>query len=208
MLRGYDEDTNRGLDLGQPERWRQGTCKEMPNMSDETNGSENTAKLYRLEKYKAAISREVELMKFESTFEHASIKPLFLLNGGALVAYSTFLGANLKHEAVINWYVIAAAIAWAIGLILGTIATWLLYHSQWFFRRAAGRKIDVIEAEQESGTRSCDKQCEAKGLSEKGQKRRTYAKWVSAISIFVFLVGVILATLALLRFNGQWPLIT
>ena len=172
-------------------------------MPEETADPANAAKLDRLARYKAAIDREIELMKFESTFEHASLKPIFLLNGGALVAYSTFLVANLKQETVVSFYVLAAAIAWAFGLVLATVATLFLYHSQWFFRRAAARKVEAIEAEQDSDHGSSVKLCEATSFSDKGQKSRTRAKWVIAVSILFFLVGVLLASVAILTPQSQ-----
>jgi hypothetical protein len=43
--------------------------------------------------YQAQRAHELELNKATAAFEHALVSPLFLLNGGAVVAFLTLLGA-------------------------------------------------------------------------------------------------------------------
>jgi hypothetical protein len=47
----------------------------------------------RLEEYKALRAHELMLNERTSEFERAALQPLFLLNGGAVVAFLTLLGA-------------------------------------------------------------------------------------------------------------------
>jgi hypothetical protein len=81
-----------------------------------------------------------------SAFEHAAISPLLFLNGGGAVAFLTLLGAvsdpKARFSASIGWAV-AAACAWAIGLVLGTLAASFGLVSQ----RAFAKK-DRIERQQ------------------------------------------------------------
>jgi hypothetical protein len=77
------------------------------------------------EVYKAHRAHELMLNEATSAFEHAAIAPLLLLNGGGAVAFLTLLGAvsdpKARFSASIGWAV-TAAVAWAVGLVLGALA--------------------------------------------------------------------------------------
>ncbi len=47
-----------------------------------------------LEFLKFSLSHTRDLQKSTAAFEHAALKPLFLLNGGALVVMMAFLGSE------------------------------------------------------------------------------------------------------------------
>jgi hypothetical protein len=85
----------------------------------------DTASSLITEIYKAERAHELMLNQATSAFEHAAIAPLLLLNGGGAVAFLTLLGAvsdpKARFSASIGWAV-AAAIAWAVGLVLGALA--------------------------------------------------------------------------------------
>ncbi len=53
-----------------------------------------------LEEYKALRAHELMLNERTSEFERAALQPLFLLNGGAVVAFLTLLGAIWEKGAV------------------------------------------------------------------------------------------------------------
>jgi hypothetical protein len=75
--------------------------------------------------YKAERAHELMLNQATSAFEHAAIAPLLVLNGGGAVAFLTLLGAvsdpKARLSASTGW-AIAAAVAWAVGLILAALA--------------------------------------------------------------------------------------
>ncbi len=47
----------------------------------------------RIEHFKARLSAGIELQRATAAFEHAAIKPLYLLNGGAAVAMLALYGS-------------------------------------------------------------------------------------------------------------------
>jgi hypothetical protein len=98
------------------------------------------------EAYKAERAHELMLNQATSAFEHAAISPLFFLNGGGAVAFLTLLGAvsdpKARFSASIGWAV-AAAGAWAVGLVLAALAASFGLVSQ----RAFAKK-DRIERQQ------------------------------------------------------------
>ena len=73
------------------------------------------------EVYKAVRAHELMLNEATSKFEHASLTPLVTLNGGAIVAFLTLLGA----DADIAWQRTVAGVAiavWGVGLLAATFA--------------------------------------------------------------------------------------
>ena len=105
----------------------------------------------RIEAYKSKHNRVLELVRATVAFEHAALKPLYLLNGGALVVLMAFLGAIAAandSNLIISWgYVWAAVISWAAGLVLAILATAFAFRSQWFFLRARDTELQAIDAE-------------------------------------------------------------
>ena len=47
----------------------------------------------KLVRYKAIRAHELELNRATGAFEHAALRPVVILNGGALVAFLSLLGA-------------------------------------------------------------------------------------------------------------------
>jgi hypothetical protein len=50
----------------------------------------------KIEKFKAEAARELELTRLTGQFEHAAMRPAYLLNGGALIASLTYRGHVLE----------------------------------------------------------------------------------------------------------------
>ena len=102
-----------------------------------------------LEVYKATHSHELELNRATATFEHAVLSPLYLLNGGAAVAFLTLLGAASGEGARLKISIVWAAVAafaWTVGLLLATFATYSGYKGQRGFSRALRFRREEIEA--------------------------------------------------------------
>jgi hypothetical protein len=91
-----------------------------------------------LEICRAVRAHELELNRATAAFEHAVLAPLFLLNGGALVAFITLLGASTGEGSELSifrgWAVGSAALR-AAGLCTGALATYWGYRSQRLFAR-------------------------------------------------------------------------
>lgn len=73
-----------------------------------------------------------ELTRATAAFEHAAIKPLYFLNGGALVAVLAFTGKCPGMALGIRY----AMFCWLIGLIFATLTTFAGYFSQLSFYKA------------------------------------------------------------------------
>jgi len=81
-----------------------------------------------LDVYNAVRAHELELNRATAAFEHAVLSPLYLLNGGALVAFLTLLGAasgeDSSLEIELPWAVAGAAL-WATGPLRGGLCNLL-----------------------------------------------------------------------------------
>jgi hypothetical protein len=75
----------------------------------------------KLERLKHTYGLEYEMIRATAAFEHATLRPLFILNGGALVAYLALLGAGRIDFPIGR----LAVLAWAIGLIAAAVAAFL-----------------------------------------------------------------------------------
>ncbi len=75
--------------------------------------------------YEAVRAHELMLNEAVSRFEHARLAPLVALNGGAVVAFLTLLGALLGKESGRRpdlWLSGFAAGAWVVGLVAAALA--------------------------------------------------------------------------------------
>src|SRR2546422_6759237 len=86
----------------------------------------STARAFnQVEVYKAVRAHELMLNEAASAFEHAVIAPLVVLNGGAVVAFLTLVGAIKDPEPGLgpdgSW-VAAATMIWAAGLVAAALA--------------------------------------------------------------------------------------
>ena len=101
-----------------------------------------------LETYKAIRAHELMLNQATSAFEHATLAPLLLLNGGAAVAYLTLLGALVgrEHPPVLNrWLVAMAVLAWVLGLIAAQVSVTFGYLAQRGYSKSHRIKREQVE---------------------------------------------------------------
>jgi hypothetical protein len=76
--------------------------------------------------YEAVRAHELMLNEAVSRFEHARLAPLIALNGGAVVAFLTLLGALLSKDSGRHpnlWLSGLAVAAWVVGLVAAALAT-------------------------------------------------------------------------------------
>ncbi len=103
----------------------------------------------RLARLGHAYSLEYEMIRATAAFEHAAVRPLFLLNGGALVAYLALYGA-LSREPAVPLHKLLAIFAmggWIFGLVFATLCAFAAARSQFAFRKVRGGQVDRAEIE-------------------------------------------------------------
>jgi hypothetical protein len=114
-----------------------------PAEREQDNCWENERVVYRTQR-----EHEIELNKATAAFEHAIVSPLFLLNGGAAVAFLTLLGTTSKADSSFKinlWFAVLAASLWASALIAAAVAVQAGYESQRHFTRAVRVRRELIE---------------------------------------------------------------
>jgi hypothetical protein len=78
-----------------------------------------------LEIYKAVRAHEVALNEVRAALERGVLAPLITLNGGAVIAYLTLLGALSGKESGVTpnyWVAAGAIVAWGFGLVFAALA--------------------------------------------------------------------------------------
>lgn len=126
------------------------------------------------------------LALFDATikWEHAAIRALYLLNGGALVAVLTFAGNVFGGEGTkLASAMVLPIRVWVVGLALAAIASMAAFFSQQAFYKREGRRWArrIPEAEQ---------------LGEQGVLIRRVAYFCAAASLISFIIGGWLASAA------------
>ncbi len=155
-----------------------------------------------IERYKAMQAYCLELVRATNAFEHAAIKPPFILNGGALVVVLALLGAIWKDAGSftdVNLLVYALA-GWGFGLFFAACAAVLGYQSQFAFLKARHRELDAEhakDANDKEGARRKLREQNTEG--EHGASRRGWAKACVGLSLLLFLTGVVVGATALLK---------
>ena len=156
-----------------------------------------------IEVYRAVRAHELELNRAAIGFEHAILAPLFLLNGGAIVAFLTLLGATTSTSS--NLDVAPACISWAGGLLLGVAANYFVFHSQRRFTRVERLRRQEVERELLLGNarltaivtlekRQYDRERERKG----GERWQLAMNLAIGGSVLAFLTGAWFAATSML----------
>lgn len=141
---------------------------------------------YELEYYKSLLASVREGQKETADFEHAMMKPAYYLNGGAVVVYTTFLGAALNLPA--DPY--EPIIVWSLGLLAAFLATYLGHESQQNFyakglASTLGHLYERANVQEEAEKRVV----EAKELAELAGKQNEQWKLLLFVSVAMFVMG-------------------
>jgi hypothetical protein len=148
-----------------------------------------------VERYKALRQHELELNKATAAFEHASLQPLTYLNGGALAAFMALIGAIWKdaQSSLVISNVKWALIAWSAGLISAAFSTGMAYRSQRYF--SIGARLER-EAFEDIAARQAKLE-DAESQRQEAKRDQNRAVGFGLISLFLFILGVLSAFLAL-----------
>jgi len=156
----------------------------------------------QLEQLKHALESSRQLRQATMNFEHAALKPLFLLNGGALIAFIAFLGSDAGR--IMNRdLVISALVCWAIGLLFAAVAVLYGYGSQFAFYKAHGHnlclKFKIYEYEPiERPVLEEKARSDYERESNWGNHRRHKSHVTGVLSLLSFAIGVLFASFAFL----------
>ncbi len=103
----------------------------------------------RLTRLRHKYSLEYEMITAAAAFEHAALRPLYLLNGGGLLAFFTLYGAFSRTAGAappFNRSMMAWAIAaWVCGLLLAFATGAAAARSQFSFRKLRGTEAELAE---------------------------------------------------------------
>jgi nitroreductase len=147
---------------------------------------------WALEQYKAVHEHELELNKATAAFEHAALQPLFLLTGGALVAFLTLLGAIWKESHAVHIGKLAwPLIAWSVGLVFAAAATAMAYRSQRSFTKAVRTAREQIEFQQSLRKRGPTD--DLKTMRDRAAMLQNFAMFAGGAGLGSFILGVFLA---------------
>jgi hypothetical protein len=94
---------------------------------------------FALERYKADRAHELELNKATAEYEHAWLRVVTALNGGAAGAFVTFLGVVWKAGEHSWQFPVFALVSWAAGLLVISAATNMALQAQ--TRYAGGLRL-------------------------------------------------------------------
>jgi hypothetical protein len=155
--------------------------------------------------YRAVRSHELMLNQATSAFEHAVLVPLTALNGGALAAFLTLVGAIVDQDARVSaatGWVVAATGAWSAGLLAAALATSFAFRKQRAISAAHRALRQEVEELLFPGQRELVEVLkgpevsreEQRSLAERYAARFEYAWWGSVVC---FVGGAICATKAI-----------
>ncbi|KZE94845.1 hypothetical protein AVP42_00772 [Agromyces sp. NDB4Y10] len=153
--------------------------------------------------YEAQRAHELELNKATAAFEHAVSSPLFLLNGGAAVAFLTLLGAVSAPDSTLALrveFVAPAVFAWVLGLTAGAACVGFGYRAQREFTKAVSfRRRHFERALVDRSPLDLGPLAEADELMRAGKRMQRWWWRMYVVSLAFFVVGVAVATLAVVR---------
>ena len=152
-----------------------------------------------IEIYKALRAHELELNRATAAFEHAALRHTTLLNGGALVAFLTLLGAIWKDDNVPSLEQVGLAILlWSVGLFMAALATVFAYRSQRMFSIRARKKREAFEVETKGNLETTQELvCKLLQLLKDAKAHQKNAERMALASLLFFLLGVIAALYAI-----------
>ncbi len=145
-----------------------------------------------IEHLRHALESRRQLRQATINFEHAALKPLYLLNGGGLIAFLTFLGTGAATNLEGGWTT-AAMVIWLIGLVLAGFATAFGYQSQFEFYKAHGAyqqvQIGLKEYPRDNNISDEEMLKQAKEWGDYADCRRDRAHRFGLCSLAAFVIG-------------------
>ena len=149
-----------------------------------------------LERLRQLAVHTNQLAEATQAFEHAALKALFILNGGAAIATLAFVGTEAAGKLNIGLALIALA-AWSFGLLFAGTASWLMYFSQLDFYRASSQRLLATEKRDELKQQLAqDYDAADEKYSDDAEGHRKCANWLAGASLVAFAVGVFSVVIA------------
>ncbi len=137
----------------------------------------------------AWVQARIELFRAVVTHEHAALRPLFLLNGGAAVAALAFIGQVWPADVS---GIVVAMVIWSVGLFAAGLAAGLAYFSQNAFYRESGHRQSAKKAKEDNDTaKASDELKKHETQAQRGHRCRIAVYWLGAISLVCFILGAI-----------------
>ena len=165
----------------------------------------------KIERYKAVRAHELEFNRATAAFEHASLQPLYYLNGGAIGVYMTLLTAMIEPgkpmaNTVPLIFTVAPVIGWSAGLLIAALATYYSYKSQRAFSKSVRNSRTLLELEflAQSNDANPKANLEDKERTQNlsnGKDFQTTATGLGLLSILSFVAGALLAAATIARMS-------
>ena len=153
----------------------------------------------RIERLKFLFSHANQLQQETATFEHAALRPLFVMNGGALAAMVAYLGSNASERVDLSLVLLAIA-SWAIGLLCGALAASLGYLSQLTFYKATGRDLHAELTRGDKDTERFERHiAQHDEFAKKAVSYRNWAHGLGGGSLVLFLAGIFWSIVAFIE---------
>ena len=150
----------------------------------------------RLERIKFLFSHTNQLQQSTATFEHAALRPLFYLNGGAVVVIFAFLGSGVEPRMDLGFALWALG-CWALGLLCAAGAASLGYLSQLAFYKASSQHLNAELAKYDDTPETLAKNRAAHDkFNNEAQNDRNWGHGLGATSLLLFLFGIFWSVVA------------
>ena len=156
----------------------------------------------RLERRRFHYNQSLEVLRATTAFEHAALRPAYMLNGGALIVFLALFGSvvtsNDPSQILDEPLAICAIGVWVLGLVGAASSTVLGYYSQLSFRHEGNARMHGRRFwEEEKFVRVRSQIREAYKQGKCGVLQRRYAEYAILISGLFFLAGFTLAVLSI-----------
>jgi len=156
----------------------------------------------QVEHFKAKLSGVLELQRATSAFEHAALKPVFLLNGGAVAAMLTFYGTLTAKSGgfpvgIAGNRIIWAILIWVVGLCFAAASTAAGFFSQLDFQREGTQSTLAILAKDNGDSDGAVKYSGAAACYfSRAERLRIWAISFWTLSLAAFIAGSVVCLLA------------
>ena len=171
--------------------------------------NEEEAVQARLERRRFHYNQSLEVLRATITFEHAALRPAYMLNGGALIVFLALFGAVITSKDtshILNEpLAVSAIVAWVLGLIGAASSTVFGYYSQLAFRHEGDATMHARRLwEEGKRARVRSRLKEARKQGRRGKRQRRCAEIAILISGLFFLAGFALAVLSMSPWARQF----
>jgi len=159
----------------------------------------------KLEWYKHKIAHLGRMAEFTHAFELTSLRYLFLLNGGAEIAFLTLLGTDVGNYFDLRPAVLAILL-WAGGLYFAMKAARQMYFSQFNFYKARSREVDEIRNWEAGHTKGAQENVEDQArYYALAETHRDRGHGCTELSVGLFGGGVSFAVISYIAAFGSAP---